>query len=532
MLTLISKISLFLNRYSVYKFQILICFLFLLSSIFSVGYYHPDEQFQVLEFLNYKMSGDTSVLPWEFHARIRSWTLPAFFYFIQTFIPTENHFILATIFRVISSFLFLCSFFFFYRTLKPYFEEKKLKIIMCCSALAWPVIVFSARTSSENYAQIGLLFCLAFLIKSISKNNFLKFDLFNQNLKFNYVCVLAASFFAGFAFEVRFQVIFIICFLFLWIFLNVSQKVLFSLASILPFLLVLGLGAVIDYWGYGQWTIPFYNYFYTNIIQGVAAEFGITPWYGYFYLSLSKFFSPIYILLYASFFYSFFPKRFKTSYFNSLDQKWSNIFIFSVMPFYFVHFFIGHKEGRFLAPAIIITLVPALSIVYNFLSTLLHRKKIIYLPVLITSFSAYFILNTYYLTFSFFKEGSSLIKYYQYLHTYNISNTRIYVTSSLPHPPPRFYDTNNYKSIPNKNNFDGINDIRENLSKNQAFYILYKGDRDQNFLASDQQIKKHQCSLVYSTVIFPNVFYEKYPIPRGIVRNFSNYRLYKCEVGQ
>ena len=42
------------------------------------GYWHPDEHFQILEFANFK-AGLTpeSMLPWEFAAKIRPWTLPA-----------------------------------------------------------------------------------------------------------------------------------------------------------------------------------------------------------------------------------------------------------------------------------------------------------------------------------------------------------------------------------------------------------------------------------------------------------------------
>ena len=51
----------------------LFSYLFLiLSSIFSVGFYHPDEHYQILEFANYKLGNiNSSQLPWEFHEKIR-----------------------------------------------------------------------------------------------------------------------------------------------------------------------------------------------------------------------------------------------------------------------------------------------------------------------------------------------------------------------------------------------------------------------------------------------------------------------------
>src|SRR5687768_8209617 len=45
---------------------------FIIAAIFSDGYFHPDEHFQLLEFANYKMGGVSGEhLPWEFDEQMR-----------------------------------------------------------------------------------------------------------------------------------------------------------------------------------------------------------------------------------------------------------------------------------------------------------------------------------------------------------------------------------------------------------------------------------------------------------------------------
>ena len=60
----------------------------LVTAWFSVTFYFPDEHYQVLEFVSYKLgvtrAGD---LPWEYSARIRPWLQPLLYFLI---VPLEN----------------------------------------------------------------------------------------------------------------------------------------------------------------------------------------------------------------------------------------------------------------------------------------------------------------------------------------------------------------------------------------------------------------------------------------------------------
>src|ERR1700712_551328 len=61
----------------------LIAVVTLITAYFSEVFYKPDEHFQVLEFLSYKL-GRTSApeLPWEFHSAIRPWMQPWLYFLV------------------------------------------------------------------------------------------------------------------------------------------------------------------------------------------------------------------------------------------------------------------------------------------------------------------------------------------------------------------------------------------------------------------------------------------------------------------
>src|SRR5665213_2550277 len=55
----------------------------LVTAWFSVMFYFPDEHYQVLEFMSFKLGiTPASELPWEFSARIRPWFQPALYFLI------------------------------------------------------------------------------------------------------------------------------------------------------------------------------------------------------------------------------------------------------------------------------------------------------------------------------------------------------------------------------------------------------------------------------------------------------------------
>ncbi|HJY12925.1 MAG TPA: hypothetical protein VJ304_09070, partial [Flavobacterium sp.] len=139
-------------------------------------------------------------------------------------------------------------------------------------------------------------------------------------------------------------------------------------------------GMIFDYWLYGEITCTVYNYFNVNLIKGVSASFGVSPFYEYIYYVIT---APgpfgIFILL-AFLIVSFYNPK--------------NVIIWAIIPFILIHSLIPHKELRFLFP--IANVVPFL-IFYAFLiiknklraSTLLINNK----PVTILILTLFSIIN-------------------------------------------------------------------------------------------------------------------------------------------
>ena len=81
--------------------------LHLFAAIFSSGFQHFDEHFQIYEFLNLKLGGTTSDnLPWEYREQIRPWFQVSIYYVFHqalSFVGVKSPFFMATFFRVVTS---------------------------------------------------------------------------------------------------------------------------------------------------------------------------------------------------------------------------------------------------------------------------------------------------------------------------------------------------------------------------------------------------------------------------------------------
>jgi phosphatidylinositol glycan class B len=75
----------------------------IITAVFSVGYYHVDEHFQILEFTSMKLGlAEENSLPWEYQAHLRPALQPAIaFMTIKaiSFIGLDNPFFHATLLR-------------------------------------------------------------------------------------------------------------------------------------------------------------------------------------------------------------------------------------------------------------------------------------------------------------------------------------------------------------------------------------------------------------------------------------------------
>lgn len=302
----------------------------LLAGFFSIGYYHIDEHYQILEFVHYLLNpSSTESLPWEYSARIRPWIQPfVYMLFAKTFgvIGIESPYILEVIFRLSSVGLFI----FAIKEIFGYLADEKLINDRLMNPMKWMFCLFwifpfmSARISSEvvggSLFVIGLIGLLR-AIKSLSIKN-----------------IVLSSFLIGLAVWIRFQLGAAVLGILLWYsFLSkkFDIKVFGMIAAGGIAAALIGMG--IDCYIYGEFTMTPYNYFARNILEGEAARHGVQPWWEYFYVAQKKL-HPVFGVFYVVSFLFFWVKNPKSP------------FSLPTLLFFLLHMATAHKEIRFLLP--------------------------------------------------------------------------------------------------------------------------------------------------------------------------------------
>lgn len=310
------------------------CFFGLLAAWFSIGYFHLDEHYQILEFLSFKLgTGTAENLPWEHQAQIRPWIQPFFYFLVTKFLNIlgiDSPFSLERIFRLISVLLFqisiwkMTSFF----IIKYSLEDRLQKFLIWSTALFWVFPFLSARISSEAVGGslffIGVIGVLENLDLSNSKKILVKVTLY--------------SILIGLSVWIRFQIgAAVLGFLAWYIFFSEKVNLKKFLSIALGGSIAIFVGILIDYWGYGEFVITPIKYFSRNILEGEAAKHGVTPWWEYFYVSQKKLHPGFGIIVVLSFLYY---------WIRNLKDALS----LPMISFFLMHVLTSHKELRFLYP--------------------------------------------------------------------------------------------------------------------------------------------------------------------------------------
>ena len=303
----------------------------LLAAFFSIGAHQCDEIFQVYEFAGFKLGLNTAAeLPWEFHEQMRSGIQPFIVYCITRVlnsVSVQNPFTIATIIRLLQSlFSFLVMLQFIKVIEKEMTLQKSRTWLWAFSLLFWCLPYFHARFSSENFSSTLFVLALVMLLKALKSQP-------------SYITLLLAGVIFGIAFESRFQISFMIIGLFLWLLL--IRKLQFRFVFIIFFGLVLslGLGLMADHWLYGKWTLSWWNYIDLNLFKDKASAFGREPFYYYIGEGLLQLIPPFSLVI--IWFIAAFWTRFKT-----------HVITWITLPFILLHFFVAHKELRFLFPVL------------------------------------------------------------------------------------------------------------------------------------------------------------------------------------
>ncbi|MEY3901871.1 MAG: hypothetical protein RL189_1177 [Pseudomonadota bacterium] len=320
----------------------------IVTAFFSYGIFHCDEHYQIIEFIGYKLGWvPASGLAWEFEAEIRPWLQPFLFYLpTKTLISLgfKDPLVLETVLRLLSGLLGWGSLAVLSRSLFRFLEHSQKAF--------WIVLLFSSfyflpqlhvRTSSESMSTAFLMLAFALCLKpSVSAFHF-----------------AGVGFLLGLSFEARYQTAIAGVGLAFWLFFTTSKKVHCAVYGTLGGLAAMVLGALADFWGYGHWVFPAYQYATVNLVEGKAASFGVSPWWDYFVTFPKKFVGPyrFFILVSALVAIVYSVKsvrkiRLSGGAPSEPVRTLSLALVSTMLPFLVIHSMIGHKEERFLYPVV------------------------------------------------------------------------------------------------------------------------------------------------------------------------------------
>ncbi len=459
---------------SSYKnFFILSLFIYIITAYFSAGYHHPDEHFQILEFCNYKLGNSFSNdLAWEFSAQSRQ-ALPVFLSFIIIkllyFIKIANPFLIAFILRLIivfSAWFIICKL--CIALINNFKTERGKKLFVAMIMLLWFVPYTNVRFSSENLAGITFLYAAYILIR-----------LSDLSADKKMILLPSTGLLLGFAFFFRFQIGFAIVGLVLWlIFINkLNWKSFFLLIFTGSISIIICI--CIDYWFFGNWLLSPVNYFNVQIVHDVVSNWGVSPWWYYFNLFFIQAIPPISIVLLIFFFIG-------------LYKKPKNIFVWCIIPFLIAHFFVGHKEMRFLFPMVFAFIFLAAIGIDNFIASGKYKKLGRSLFILCA------VINVPILIIRMFIPAQEAMSYYKFLYNYSpdkeitllCNEKSIY---NLVGCNVNFYKAPNVKCVLMKNDSAIANYLTDN--KPDSVLVYY------NKLANDNKYKGYSNERIYC--LFP-----------------------------
>ncbi|MCB1644079.1 MAG: hypothetical protein KDI36_01430 [Pseudomonadales bacterium] len=287
-----------------------------LAAWFSTGFYHFDEHFQILEFTAYLWGVTPATeLPWEFSARMRPW-LQAFL--LQPSQPLGPH-AAVLIVRLIMGQLYLLLLFRWLQATRTDVAPLSDSYIRFGMVL-WFLPMLAVRYSSEMFSSLLLLsFCLLFL----------------KQLKHHWDWLLLGIT-AALCFWSRFQ-------LGVFLFFPLLHQLIANRISIKTLILLVGFAVtcmlmlVLDASAYGYLVFTPWHYFEQNILAGKTSNYGEDPPWAYLKWLLMKPTPFVGIPLILGF------VLYAERYFRQP-------LIQGCVAFVLIHFFIAHKELRFLFP--------------------------------------------------------------------------------------------------------------------------------------------------------------------------------------
>jgi hypothetical protein len=308
--------------------------------------FHPDEHFQVVEFAAFKAGlTPSSLMPWEFHAAMRPWFMPAIAYAVWralSWVGVSDPFVWTTLLRLGAGALGgAAAVSLVQHSRETIFSRPAETVgahplrahawfVYATGIVAYLAVRFSSESLSASFFILGFVLLERTRIAPALSRAW-------RDILGNGLLALAV--------HCRYQTgLMVACY---WAYCLASlwrSPARRRIATLLPtwllgFALGFGIGATCDVWGYGRVCFPAYTYVRLNVSEGIAAAISTEPWYAYLYLPCANVLAlgAIATLLGALLFWLRFP---------------AHPFTWIMAPSFVGFSLMGHKEERFLFPLV------------------------------------------------------------------------------------------------------------------------------------------------------------------------------------
>lgn len=310
------------------------CIAFLITVVTSwtnFGHLCGDEYSQIFEFAGWKLGhvDHADLRLWEFDSQMRPtiqvWMVVALHRVIGLFIDQVSPFALNYLIYLLSGLLAIVSILVFTDAFISRVKPKYRDYLVILSLFSWLVLYTNAHFNSENISGHLLLLAVGLIYGNAGNPSRSR--------------LVAAGLILGLSFSCRFQLGFAILGLTAWFFVTTWKRGQLGrwVLLLLSLLLSVSLFTVLaDYFFYGKPVLSPYNYYHQNIATGTMnRNSGVSPWFSYLPLVCIYLpFGPAYVV----------------STINQFLRYPRDILTCTIAPFVLFHFFIGHKEVRFLLP--------------------------------------------------------------------------------------------------------------------------------------------------------------------------------------
>ncbi|MFT3928012.1 MAG: hypothetical protein QM778_36125 [Myxococcales bacterium] len=317
----------------------------LLTAFRSETFFHPDEHYQIIEFVGLKLGFTRpEELTWEFVERARPFMQPALYYALLkplVALGLDDRFVMIFLMRLASCLVSFAALVSLMQTSAPWVShEDANRSRIRWLTLAGFIPYIAVRATSENLSTACLLLALSVIVRGRPAE-----AAWSEGARLSAGRAFGAGLLLGMCFEFRFQMAFAIVGLLAWMWL-VARDVRATLVVCAGGLVPMALALAVDSWGYGEFAFPPWNYLRTNMIEGVAAQYGTKWFFGYLHITLANIFAPVVILAIVG-----------------LTVCWvrrpKHVLSWTTIPFIFAHSAIGHKEERYMFPVFLLALVGA-----------------------------------------------------------------------------------------------------------------------------------------------------------------------------